>query len=199
MNATPGTPALRRTAAALLVGNELLTGKIGDENLAVLARALRARGVALDRAVVIRDEVDLIATEVRALSAAFDWVFTSGGVGPTHDDLTIDGVARAFGVAVERSERMETLLRGHYGAAITDDHLLMARVPVGARLISTEKVPWPTVLMRNVWVLPGVPWIFAMKLQQIETEIAADVPYVSLVALSRMDQSDAEVNQGLRG
>lgn len=186
-----GAPATSRprTAAALLVGNELLTGKIGDQNLAVLARALRARGVSLDRAVVVRDEVEVIAREVRALSASHDWVFTSGGVGPTHDDVTIDAVATAFEVPVETSPRMTELLRGYYKEKLTDDHLLMARIPRGARLVATEKVPWPTVVMRNVWVLPGVPWIFAMKLQALDAEIEAETPFVSLAATSRLEEA----------
>lgn len=177
-----------RTAAALLIGNELLSGKIGDENLATLARALRARGVSLDRAVVVRDEVEIIAREVRVLAAAHDWVFTSGGVGPTHDDVTIDAVARAFGVGVESSPRMEALLRGHYKEKVTSEHLLMARTPVGARLVATERVPWPTVVMENVWVLPGVPWIFAMKLGALESEIEADTPFVTASARTRLEE-----------
>lgn len=178
-----------RTAAALLVGNELLTGKIGDQNLAVLARALRARGVSLERAVVVRDELQVIAREVRALSAAHDWVFTSGGVGPTHDDVTIDAVAAAFDAPVESSPRMEALLRDYYEERLTPDHLLMARAPRGARLVATEKVPWPTVVMHNVWVLPGVPWIFAMKLQALDSEIEAETPFVSVAATSRLEEA----------
>jgi molybdenum cofactor synthesis domain-containing protein len=189
MTAPDAVGTARRSAAALLVGNELLTGKIGDENLAVLAKALRARGVALDRAVVVRDELETIAREVRELSRAHDWVFTSGGVGPTHDDVTIDGVAAAFEVPVEVSPRMEELLRGYYKEKITAEHLLMARVPRGARLVATERVPWPTVVMNNVWVLPGVPWIFAMKLGALEAEIPAEVPYVSVAATSRLEEA----------
>jgi molybdenum cofactor synthesis domain-containing protein len=184
-----GAPPHRRTAAALLVGNELLSGKIGDENLPVLARALRALGVSLERAVVVPDDADRIAREVRALSESHDWVFTSGGVGPTHDDVTIDGVARAFGDEVEVSPRLEQMLRGYYGDRVTPDHLLMARVPKTARLVATERVPWPTVVMRNVWVLPGVPWIFAMKLGALESEIAAGVPFVSVAALTRLEEA----------
>jgi len=181
-------PKRVRTAAALLIGNELLSGKIGDENLATLARALRARGVSLDRAVVVRDDVDVISREVRALSETHDWVFTSGGVGPTHDDVTIEGVARAFGAGVESSARMEKLLADHYNEKLTEEHLLMARCPIGCRLVATDRVPWPTVLMHNVWVLPGVPWIFAMKLAALEAEIAAETPFVTASARMRLEE-----------
>jgi molybdenum cofactor synthesis domain-containing protein len=183
----PSAPRTR-TAAALLIGNELLSGKIGDENLATLARALRARGVSLDRASVVRDDVDVIAREVRALADAHDWLFTSGGVGPTHDDVTIEAVAKAFGVGVESSPRMEALIRGHYKEKCTADHLLMARSPIGAKLVATERVPWPTVVMRNVWVLPGVPWIFAMKLGALEAEIESDTPFVTASARTRLEE-----------
>ena len=86
-----------RTAAALIIGNELLSGKIAEQNLVVLARTLRPLGILLRRVVMILDEIDVIAHEVKELASTHDVVFTSGGVGPTHDDLTIQGVAQAFG------------------------------------------------------------------------------------------------------
>ena len=122
-----------RTAAALIIGNELLSGKIAEQNLLVLSRLLRSIGIQLRRVVMILDEIDVIRDEVAALSRDHDVLFTSGGVGPTHDDLTIEGVARAFGAGVVMSAEIERLLRGYYGAAITEGHLLMARVPEGAR------------------------------------------------------------------
>src|SRR5271170_6015679 len=149
-----------RTAAALIIGNELLSGKIAEANLLVLARALRELGVLLSRAVLVLDDVAVIAREVRELSASHDVVFTSGGAGPTHDDVTIEGVARAFGAGMVTAPELEALIRRHYGERTTVDHLLMARVPEGARLVSSASVPWPTVVMRNVWVLPGVPEVF---------------------------------------
>src|SRR4051812_14617093 len=96
-----------RTAAALVVGNELLNGKVRDENVHALARALRDLGIKLGRVVMVEDDVDVIAREVRDLASRYSVVFTSGGVGPTHDDLTIEGVARAFGVPVVRNARMD--------------------------------------------------------------------------------------------
>ena len=95
-----------RTAGIILIGNELLSGKVVDANAAYLCRELRALGVDVRRIVVIPDEVDQIAAEVAQFSGRFDVVFTSGGVGPTHDDVTIEGVARAFGVPVVRDARM---------------------------------------------------------------------------------------------
>src|SRR4026209_1133907 len=99
-----GAP-MAKTAGILLIGNEILSGKITDANAAYLCRDLRGLGVEVRRITVIPDEVDLIAAEVRAFSAEYDVVFTSGGVGPTHDDVTIEGVARALGVPAGREPR----------------------------------------------------------------------------------------------
>jgi len=179
-----------RTAAALIIGNELLSGKIAEGNLVVLARELRALGVQLRRVVMILDDIEVIAREVRELSAAHDVVFTSGGVGPTHDDLTIEGVAQAFGAAVVSAPSIERMIRGHYGERCTDGHLLMARVPEGARLVASAGIPWPTVVMRNVWVLPGVPEVFRMKMPHVRAELAGDAPFVSLSVYTTLDEGD---------
>jgi molybdenum cofactor synthesis domain-containing protein len=177
-----------RTAAALIIGNELLTGKIADANVLVLARALRLLGVQLRRVVMVLDEIDVIAQEVRALSSSHDWLFTSGGVGPTHDDVTIDAVALAFGTKVVSSAHMEQMLRDAYGDKLTEGHLLMARIPEGARLASYAKMPWPTVVMQNVWVLPGVPEIFQAKIPLICEELGADQPFVSHAVFTTLDE-----------
>jgi molybdenum cofactor synthesis domain-containing protein len=177
-----------RTAAALIIGNELLSGKIADKNLVVLARSMRGLGIQLRRVVMTLDDTETIAAEVRALSSTCDFVFTSGGVGPTHDDLTIEAVALAFGVPVVRSAAMEGMLRGYYKERITEGHLFMARIPEGARLAQSERVPWPTVVMKNVWLLPGIPEIFQMKIPLIEQELAGDAPFRSLAVLTRLDE-----------
>lgn len=177
-----------KTAAGLIIGNELLSGKIADKNVVVLARVLRSLGIQFRRVVMVMDEIDVIADEVRALSASHDWVFTSGGVGPTHDDVTIEGVARAFDVRVVMAPAIENMLRENYGEGITESHLLMARVPEGARLASSERVPWPAVVMRNVWVLPGIPEVFEAKVPLIRSELAGGRPFLSLAAFTTLDE-----------
>ena len=177
-----------RTAAALVIGNELLSGKIADKNLVVLARTLRGLGVQLRRVVMTLDELDTIVAEVRALASSHDFLFTSGGVGPTHDDVTIEAVATAFGAPLVVSPAIEGLLRSYYGERVTDGHLLMARIPEGARLVTSERVPWPTVVLRNVWMFPGVPEIFAMKMPLVEAELAGDAPFRSFAVLTRLDE-----------
>jgi len=151
-----------KTAGIVLVGNEILSGKVVDANAAHLCRELRDLGVDVRRIAVIPDEVDVIADTVRAFSGEFDIVFTSGGVGPTHDDVTIEGVARAMGVPVVRHPTLVALLERYYAGAVTEASLRMAEVPEGAELVA-QSTRFPTVLMRNVYVLPGVPEIFRRR------------------------------------
>ena len=165
------------SAAILLIGNELLSGKVDDENARYLIRELRTLGVALRRIEVIPDVLDEIAESVRTLSARFDYVFTSGGVGPTHDDVTLASVAAAFGVGLVRHPGLEALLRGGFGARLHERDLRMADLPEGARLEAGPSPgaggTWPVIAVRNVWVLPGVPSIFRRKFDAIREHFRA--------------------------
>jgi molybdenum cofactor synthesis domain-containing protein len=152
-----------KTAGIILIGNEILSGKTRDENAAYLCRELRALGVDVRRIAVIPDEVALIAEEVAAFTKSFDLVFTSGGVGPTHDDVTIEGVARAMAVPVVRHPELVALLERYYRGTLTEAALRMAEIPEGAELLTGGSLRFPAILMRNVYVLPGVPEIFRQK------------------------------------
>jgi molybdenum cofactor synthesis domain-containing protein len=177
------------TAAVLVVGNEILSGKVDEANVAVLARELRRLGILLERVVVVMDEVDTIAREVRQLSATHDWLFTSGGVGPTHDDVTIEAVAKAFDVPVVSSPEMEAMLRAHYGERCTEGHLRMALVPQGAALEVSAEVTWPTIRLGNTWLLPGIPEVFRMKLPVVVARIRGAGPsFVSHAVYTKMDE-----------
>ena len=158
---------MSRTAGIILIGNEILSGKVVDANASYLCRELRTLGVDVRKISVIPDEVDLIAFEVAEQSRTFDVVFTSGGVGPTHDDVTIEGVARALGVRVVREPRLvqviETLAKGRLNEA----RLRMAEVPEGAELVAGEQLTFPAVVARNIYVLPGVPEIFRQKFEAL--------------------------------
>ena len=170
---------MTRTAAALVIGNEILSGKVHEANTLAVARALRPLGIELRRIVVIPDEVELIAAEVNSLRGTHDFLFTSGGVGPTHDDVTVEGVARALGRRVVRSAEIEAKLRTHYGSAISEGHLRMADVVEGTELFPGAAPDWPTMVLGNVFVLPGVPEIFAFKLQGLLPRLrGADAPFV---------------------
>ncbi len=182
------SPLIAESAAVVLIGNELLSGKVHEANLVELAKTLRVLGIGLRRVVMIPDELDLIAEEVAHESGSHDLVFTSGGVGPTHDDLTIDGVAKAFGVQARIDESMATMLRAAYGERCTDHHLRMALIPDGATLATTEDDRWPVVVMRNVWVLPGVPQIFRMKLGVVRAWVRGPAAFHSRAVLTRLDE-----------
>ena len=177
------------TAAALVIGDEILSGKVEEANVSALARVLRGCGVELRRVVVVMDDRGEIEREVRQLSAQHDWLFTSGGVGPTHDDVTVEAVARAFGVPVVSSPTMEEMLRAHYGDGCTDGHLRMALVPQGAALETTAEVPWPTIRFGNTWLLPGVPEVFRMKLPVVTAHIGcAGRAFVTRAVYLLMDE-----------
>ena len=178
-----------QTAAALIIGNEILSGKIQESNVNALARLLRSLGVELARILVVPDDVPTIAEEVLLLSERFDYVFTSGGVGPTHDDVTMAAIASAFGVDVVREPRLERLLRDHYGPAVTDNHLLLANVPEGAEQLYIDRSAWPLTVFRNVWILPGVPEIFQMKLDIVAEHLKGDVPFVSRAVFTKLDEA----------
>jgi molybdenum cofactor synthesis domain-containing protein len=179
-----------KTAAALVIGNELLSGKVEDANVHVLATALRGLGIELRRVVMVLDEIDVIAREVRALADAHDWLFTSGGVGPTHDDVTVHAVARAFGLDVVEDPTLASMLREHYRERCTTGHLQMALIPRGASLESHESVRWPTIRVGNTWLLPGVPEIFRMKLAVVVDRLSGGVGFLSRAVFTKMDEGD---------
>ncbi len=170
--ASTTSPSRPPSAAVLVIGDEILSGKVEEANVAVLARTLRGLGVQLRRVVVVMDDIDAIVREVRELSRAHDWLFTSGGVGPTHDDVTVEAVAKAFDVRVVSSPEMEEMLRGHYKERCTEGHLRMALVPEGAALEVTTEVTWPTIRLGNTWLLPGIPEVFRMKLPVVVAHLS---------------------------
>jgi molybdenum cofactor synthesis domain-containing protein len=179
-----------RTAAALLIGNELLSGKTQEQNLVELARLLRALGVRLERVSMLGDERKALAAEVRALSEGHDVVFTSGGVGPTHDDVTVEAVADAFGVECVTHPGLAQLLAQVYGERYGDSQERMALVPRGAELMGSSEVRWPTTVMRNVWMMPGVPELFRMKLVIVREHLAGPGPIFSRALFTQLEEPE---------
>jgi molybdenum cofactor synthesis domain-containing protein len=176
------------TAGIILIGDEILSGKVQDENARFAVDELRKLGVALQRIVVIPDVLDEIGAAVAEFAARFDYVFTSGGVGPTHDDLTMAGVARAFGGQVIRHPLLEQMLRGYYGERLRERDLRMADVPEGAHFVVGEGGPgWPVIAMRNVHILPGVPELFRRKFDSIK-ERFRETPYVLKVVYTTSEE-----------
>jgi molybdenum cofactor synthesis domain-containing protein len=153
-------------AAVVVIGDEILTGKFADENGPFLVQRLRRLGCDLRRLAVVSDAIEDIAGEVRLASGLADHVITTGGVGPTHDDRTFEGVALAFGLALEPREELVGLLDRH-GLTRTATNLRMATVPAGAVLVSSPGTVYPVVRVRNVWILPGVPRLMQLKFETI--------------------------------
>lgn len=181
---------MSRTAAALIVGNEILSGKIADTNTTFLARGLFELGIELRRVVVCPDEVDTIAKELTDLRETHDLVFTSGGVGPTHDDVTIEGVAASFRRPVVQSEGVAKMIRHYYGDRTTAAHLRMANMPEGAEMIRSSEAPWPTVVIENVFVLPGVPEIFELKFTDLAKRLDDGHEFHSQAVFTRSGEGE---------
>lgn len=160
-------------AGIVIIGNEILSGKFADENAVFLIGELRRLGVELGRVSVIPDDEDDIAETVTRHAARFDVVFTSGGVGPTHDDVTMAGIARGFGTGVVRHPVLLGLLAAYYGDRMTDSHLRLAEVPDGTELVYGTDPVWPVILFRNVYILPGVPALFRRKFLSVQDRFAS--------------------------
>ena len=156
-----------RTAGIIIIGNEILSGKVTDTNSPYLTRELRKLGVAVRRIITIPDELDEIARAVAEFRPAYDVVFTSGGVGPTHDDVTIEGVARGLNRKVIRHPQIESRLREFFKDKINDARLKMAEVPEGTELIVDARLGFPTVKCENFYILPGIPDILEQKFEAI--------------------------------
>ncbi len=163
-----------KTAGIIVIGDEILAGKFADENAPFLIGELRALGVDLRRIAVIPDDRAEIGATVTDFSRRFDHVFTSGGVGPTHDDVTMEAIAAAFGVAVQVEPRLEKVLRDHWGEAMAPANIRLAHVPRGSELVGDDGI-WPVVRFRNIHILPGVPALFRRKFISIR-ELFRDRP-----------------------
>lgn len=159
---------MHRTAALLIIGNEILSGKVQDANSPFLCHELRALGVDVRKISVIPDDLDVIAREIRDLSGRFDVVFTTGGVGPTHDDLTIEGISRGFDTRVVRHPKLKALIEGYYQEKVKESDLKMAEIPEGAELIEDSRLWVPVVVFKNVYIFPGIPEILRQKFETIK-------------------------------
>jgi FAD synthetase len=167
---------MAKTAGIVIIGNEVLSGKTQDINSYFFCAELRQLGVDVQKISTISDEIELIGQEVAAFSKRFDWVFTSGGVGPTHDDVTIEGIAHGFGLKVVRHPDIERRMRQRLGTDVNEARLRMANVPEGAELLATEALFAPVVKIHNVFIFPGIPKILQERFHAIK-ERFRDTPY----------------------
>ncbi len=170
------------TAAMLVIGDEILSGRTRDANMYFLAGALTDQGVDLKEVRVVSDDADAIVSAIKALSAVHDHVFTSGGIGPTHDDITADCIAKAFGANIGIREDARALLAAHYektGKELNEARLRMARIPDGATLIDNPVSIAPGFSIENVHVMAGVPSVFKAMVASVLPHITGGAPVLS--------------------
>ena len=170
------------TAAMLVIGDEILSGRTRDSNMHHLAGQLSEIGVDLKEVRIVGDEAGLIIGTVQALSRAYDMVFTSGGIGPTHDDITADCMAAAFDRAIDVRDDAREILAAHYarsGTELNAARLRMARIPEGASLIENPVSAAPGFIVENVHVMAGVPSVFQAMVASVLPGLAGGAPLVS--------------------
>lgn len=170
------------TAAMLVIGDEILSGRTRDANMHYLAGQLTERGIDLKEVRVVSDDASAIIAAVRALSASFDHVFTSGGIGPTHDDITADCIAAAFSTHIDIRDDARALLQAHYdksGQELNAARLRMARIPDGATLIDNPVSTAPGFTLRNVHVMAGVPSVFQAMVASVLPLLTGGAPLLS--------------------
>ncbi len=178
-----------KTVGILIIGNEVLSGKVTDENSPYLVRELRSLGVEVQRILTIPDDAAVIAEAVKDLAERYDLVFSTGGVGPTPDDVTIGAIAGAFGRPLVRDPFLEGILRSHYGPGITAAQLRMSEVPEGSRLVKRGDTSFPVIVFRNVYIFPGIPEAIRRKFSWVREEFR-DVPYTLRKVFLRCDEGE---------
>jgi molybdenum cofactor synthesis domain-containing protein len=181
------------TAALAVIGDEILSGRTQDKNVAQLATWLNAQGIRLAEVRIVPDDPERIGETVNALRAQHDYLFTTGGIGPTHDDITVDAIAAAFGVPVVIHPQARAILEEYYRdrpGGLNEARLRMARVPEGAELIDNPSSGAPGVKLGNVYILAGVPNIAASMLEALTGKLAGGRPVVSVTVGARAPESE---------
>ncbi len=186
-------PDRPRTAGIIIIGNEILSGKVRDINSFFLSRELRDLGVNLMRISVIPDDVELIGKETVEFSAAYDYVFTSGGVGPTHDDVTVEGIARGFRVGIISHPELVKHLMSYCGGKTNASIMKMAEIPEGAEIIDLKNTGFPIVSFRNVFIFPGIPQYLTKKFSAIRERFRCSPFYLKRIYLCAMESEIAEI------
>lgn len=179
------------TAALIIIGNEILSGRTQDANLPYLGEGLNQVGIQLAEARVVPDDEAVIVDAVNACRAAHDYVFTTGGIGPTHDDVTAAAVARAFGRRLVRNPEAERLLRAYYeetGREVTPARLKMAEMPEGAELVPNELSIAPGFRIENVIVMAGIPSVMRVMFEAVKASLAGGVPILSRTVRCRLPE-----------
>ncbi len=186
------------TAAMLVIGDEILSGRTRDSNMHHLAQELTKHGITLSEVRMVADDAPAIVAAVQALAAGYDHVFTSGGIGPTHDDITADCIAAAFGAGIDIRDDARVLLAAHYarqGLEFNAARQRMARIPDGATLIDNPVSIAPGFTLRNVHVMAGVPTVFQAMVASVLPTLTGGAPLLSQTL--RLMRGEGEIAEGL--
>ncbi len=169
------------TAALVVIGDEILSGRTQDRNVATVAEWLNQQGIRLAEVRIVPDQAERIAAAVNALRTAHDYLFTTGGIGPTHDDITVDAIAAALGVPVVVHPAARATLEAYYAnrGGITEARLRMARVPQGAELIENPASGAPGIRVGNIFILAGIPKVASMMLEAMSGMLEGGAPMLS--------------------
>lgn len=169
------------TAALLVIGDEILSGRTQDRNVSPIATWLNLQGIRLAEVRMVPDVMTRIADAVNVLRDEYDYLFTTGGIGPTHDDITVDAIAAAIGVPVVIHPRARAILEGYYATrgGATEARLRMARVPEGAELIENRASGAPGIRVGNIFILAGIPHVAALMLEALSGKIEGGRPLLS--------------------
>ena len=181
------------TAALLVIGDEILSGRTQDRNVAQVATWLNEQGIRLAEVRIVPDDADKIGETVNELRVAHDYLFTTGGIGPTHDDITVDAIAAALRVPVVIEPQARAILEEYYRdrpGGLNDARLRMARVPEGSELIFNPSTGAPGVKIGNVYILAGVPHIAASMLEALTGKLEGGRPIVSVTVGARAAESE---------
>jgi molybdopterin-biosynthesis enzyme MoeA-like protein len=169
------------TAGLLIIGDEILSGRTQDRNIAQIGGWLNLQGIRLNEVRVVPDVIERIAAAVNALRAENDYLFTTGGIGPTHDDMTVDSIAHALGIPVVVHPKARAILEAYYATrgGATEARLRMARVPEGAELIENRMSGAPGIRLGNIFILAGVPHIATLMLEALSGTLEGGKPLLS--------------------
>jgi molybdenum cofactor synthesis domain-containing protein len=181
------------TAALVIIGDEILSGRTQDKNVAQIATWLNDQGIRLTEVRIVPDDMAAIGGAVNALRGAHDYLFTTGGIGPTHDDITVDAIAAALGVGVIVHPEARRTLEAYYaarGQGVTEARLRMARTPEGAELIENPTSGAPGIRIGNIFIMAGVPHITAGMLQALDGSLEGGRPMISVTVGAHAAESE---------
>jgi molybdenum cofactor synthesis domain-containing protein len=181
-----------KSAGIVIIGNEILSGKVRDDNSFFLLSELRALGVDVRRVSVIPDEIDIIGDEIVEFSDRYDHVFTTGGVGPTHDDVTMKGIAKGFGVRLIRHPEITKLLHSRYKELVNEALMKMAEVPEGADVVFHNDLRFPVITFKNIFIFPGIPEYLKRKFTLIKDRLGSTPYHLRRIFLKAHESEIAE-------